>query len=132
MKPSLSGNAKQQGFKAPKNTRTKCSRFCLISDPSQMVLVPGQTSQTQSLNSAWVCQAPSSRLQDGPKRREESGALSRNQQFSLQCSISPLKASRKLFNEKGLGRVSICSWLESLAKSEAHKPLLYFFFLVCK
>lgn len=72
------------------------------------------------------------RLQDGSKRREESGALSRNQQFSLQCSISPLKASRKLFNEKGLGRVSICSWLESLAKSEAHKPLLYFFFLVCK
>lgn len=109
---SIHNNAEHQSFKTPENTTTKFNRFRCISVPSQRVPVCGQHAQPQPLNSAWLCQKLSPYLQDGPKHREESNALRRNQQFCLQRSDLPfLKLQENSSLKKRLaGFPSLLGW----------------------
>lgn len=126
LKLTIFRDAEHQGFKIPTTPQTKSSRYCSSQFQVKWSLCMGSAHKyrhrpqlTFARCTAHVCRIV---LSAGKTAAPWAGSCS----FVCNALIFPSKALRKLFNEKVLGRVSICSQLDSLAKSEAHKALLYF------
>lgn len=126
LKLSIFRDAKHQGFKIPTAPQTKSSRYCLSQSQVKWSLCMGSTHKYRHWTQLTLARCPAHICRIVLSAGKTAAPWAGSCNFVCNALIFPSKALRKLFNEKVLGRTSICSQLDSLAKSEAHKAPLYF------